>query len=497
MESEAHREDVASLLEITLSQNRSMEASDLAVDSFFESTLRGSTGGSIGTTVGATEKTATGIIRVLAPQSVPVYRRNDLDSVTDDTFSGCCFTQYDPPRDGWWRIGPHEWLYAWPGDVRWWCRKDLDCERYMRLFPWVLACTNLRSYHSLRDLSCCKDQANVACRELEVVDLQSRIAHRETASSLAARVELSLSGTLAVPAAPDMCGAHVRQTVQVLGETFNLQHGYAAPSARLASALDIMNYFSDSLVGYDDRHGRGLHASLESCGIFDCLKPVHSEVAFSARLASALDIMNSFSDSLVACDDMHGTSLRASLDASGIFECLLPVHNEGPAVAAPALQPSLIALPPNVPAVQMCRSRTDKASSRAAQSTLDKARALAAAELLKRIEAHDAKSEKEKRRLQACGDRTKAQLAKEQALRVACDELADAAAITHARDRNYSAANDAAMKFELLAARGRESALAGKLASLEAQLQHATGAGVVAAAEETAEGSSMTIEDGT
>ena len=284
----------------------------------------------------------------------------------------------------------------------------------------------------------------MACRELEIVDLQSRIARRETASSLAARVELSLSGALAVPAAPDMCGAHVRQTVQVLGETFNLQHGYAAPSARLASALDIMNSFSDLLVAYDD---------------------------------------------------MHETSLRASLVASGIFECLLPVHNEGPAVAAPALPPSLIALPPNVPAVQMCRSRTDKASSRAAQSTLDKARALAAAELLKRIEALDAKSEKEKWRLQAFGDRTKAQLAKEQALRVARDELADAAAITHARDRNISAATDAALQFELLAARGRESVLAGKLASLEAQLQRAAGAGFVAAAEEKAEESSLPIED--
>ena len=283
-------------------------------------------------------------------------------------------------------------------------------------------------------------------RCLEGDDLQSRIASRGTASSLAARVEPSLSGALAVPAAPDMCGAHVRPTVQVLGETFSLQHGYAAPSARLASALDIMNSFSDLLVAYDD---------------------------------------------------MHETSLRASLVASGIFECLLPVHNEGPAVAAPALPPSLIALPPNVPAVQMCRSRTDKASSRAAQSTLDKARALAAAELLKRIEAHDAKSEKEKRRLQATGDRTKAQLTKEQALRVARDELADAAAITHARDRDISAATDATMRFELLAARGRESALAGKLASLEAQLQRAAGAGVVAAVAGKAEESSMTIEEGT
>ena len=105
--------------------------------------------------------------------------------------------------------------------------------------------------------------------------------------------------------------------------------------------------------------------------------------------------MNSFSDSLVACDDMHGTSIRVSLDASGIFECLLPVYSEGPAVAAPALPPSLIAPPPNVPAVQMCRSRTDKASSRAAQSMLDKARALADAEFVKRIAALDAKSEKE------------------------------------------------------------------------------------------------------
>ena len=106
IESAADREDVTSLfeglLEISLSQDCSMEARVLAVDSFFDNTLRGS----LGMSVHANESTATRIIKVLTTRPVPVYRSNHLDSVTNATFSGCCFTQHAPPRDGWWRIGP-------------------------------------------------------------------------------------------------------------------------------------------------------------------------------------------------------------------------------------------------------------------------------------------------------------------------------------------------------------------------------------------------------
>ena len=145
---------------------------------------------------------------------------------------------------------------------------------------------------------------------------------------------------------------------------------------------------------------------------------LRSEIAvLSARLASALNIMNNFSDSLVCYDSQNETGVHASLDASGIVELLLPAHSEGPAGTVPALPSSLFALPPDGPVVKMCRSREDSTSSRAAQSALGKARARADAELFKKAEAHDAKSEKEKRRLQAAGDRSRAELVKVQALR--------------------------------------------------------------------------------
>ena len=78
IESAADREDVTSLfeglLEIVLSQECSMEARVLAVDSFFDNTLRGS----LGMSVGAYENTATVIIKMLTTRPVPVYRRNHL-----------------------------------------------------------------------------------------------------------------------------------------------------------------------------------------------------------------------------------------------------------------------------------------------------------------------------------------------------------------------------------------------------------------------------------
>ena len=99
-----------------------MEARVLAVDSFFDNTLRGS----LGTSVHAVEGTATGIIKVLTTRPAPVYRRNHLDSVTGATFSGCCLAQYAPPSDGWWRIGPDEWLFSGPGNLSWWICKTTD-----------------------------------------------------------------------------------------------------------------------------------------------------------------------------------------------------------------------------------------------------------------------------------------------------------------------------------------------------------------------------------
>ena len=185
-----------------------MEARVLAVDSFFDNTLRGS----LGINVHANAGTATGIIKVLTTQPAPIYRRNNLDSVTGATFSGCCFFQYAPPSDGWWRIGPDKWLFSGPGKCSWWIGKVTDEELYEANLKWAFACTNLKSYYSLRDLHSCLDQKNVNSRCLEGDDLKSRIASRKTASLHASPVVVSLSGALAVPAAPDQ--AFVRQTVQ-------------------------------------------------------------------------------------------------------------------------------------------------------------------------------------------------------------------------------------------------------------------------------------------
>ena len=151
MESVAHREDVTSLFEgllsLVLSQECSMEARVLAVDSFFDNTLRGS----LGINVHADAGTATGIIKVLTTQPAHIYRRNNLDSVTGATFSGCYFFQYAPPSDGWWRIGPDKWLFSGPGKCSWWIGKVTDEELYEANLKWAFACTNLKSYYSLRD----------------------------------------------------------------------------------------------------------------------------------------------------------------------------------------------------------------------------------------------------------------------------------------------------------------------------------------------------------
>ena len=208
MESAADREDATllfdGLLTVVLSQERSMKARDRAVDNFFDDTLRGS----IGISVLANEGTATGIIKVLSTQPVPVYRKKHLDSATGATFSGCCFSQDAPPSDGWWRIGPDEWLFS-VLDRRWWICKRTNAELYEAHLKWAFACTNLRSYDSLRALHSCYDQDNVDNRCLEEDDLMSRIASRKTASLDAAPVVVSLSGALA-----DMSDAFVRHTVQ-------------------------------------------------------------------------------------------------------------------------------------------------------------------------------------------------------------------------------------------------------------------------------------------
>ena len=173
-EFEALKADLASLLEIVLSQGRSIEANAMAADTVFETTLRGS----LGTSANAVERTATGIIRVPSSRSVPIFRTNRLDSVTEKVFSGCCFTQRAPPRDGWWYIGTDEWLYSRPADFNWWSQKDT--ELYQLLIPYVLACENLRSYHSLRGIHSGRDLDNMNGRELELQNLKSRIACRAT-----------------------------------------------------------------------------------------------------------------------------------------------------------------------------------------------------------------------------------------------------------------------------------------------------------------------------
>ena len=107
------------------------------------------------------------------------------------------------------------------------------------LVTYVLACANLRSYHSMRDIHCGRDLGNIDSRELELEDLQSRIACRTTAPL----PEHSHSPATVVP----LVAASENATCELGSKN-------AALRARLASALDIMNNFSDSLVYFDSLH---------------------------------------------------------------------------------------------------------------------------------------------------------------------------------------------------------------------------------------------------
>ena len=192
-------------------------------------------------------------------------------------------------------------------------------------------------------------------RYLEGGDLKSRIASRKTASLHATPVVVSLPSALAVPAAPDMSGAFVRQTVQASPSGAPATKAAvtwpdnATLSGRLKIILGIVDSLADSMDERGTQYGDVLRDHLEDSGLLNLLKTEISfqtsvsaapavrqerdraveqldNAALSGRLKDILGIVTSLPDSL---DDSRGSycgdGLRDILQDSGILDLSLSV----------------------------------------------------------------------------------------------------------------------------------------------------------------------------
>jgi hypothetical protein len=128
-----------------------------------------------------------------------------------------------------------------------------------------------------------------------------------------------------------------------------LQAAYAAHSAILASAFDIVTSYADSLdvKDTDTSAARGL-SMVASC-IFSVLSPLHpaglapttlpelleADAEHRERLAKAFEIVSSLADWLDEdCGIGSGDDLRAFLDSSSILRILSPEHVNSAACVA-------------------------------------------------------------------------------------------------------------------------------------------------------------------
>jgi hypothetical protein len=181
-------------------------------------------------------------------------------------------------------------LFSGPGKCSWWIGKVTDKELYEANLKWAFACTNLKSYYSLRDLHSCLDQNNVGNRYLEGDNLKSRIASRKTASLHATPVVVSLSGAIAVPAAPDMSGAFVRQTIQAspsgvpAAKAAVERPDNATLSGRLKIILGIADSLADSMDERGTQYGDLLRDHLKDSGLLGLLK---TEISFQTSVSAA------------------------------------------------------------------------------------------------------------------------------------------------------------------------------------------------------------------
>jgi hypothetical protein len=120
-----------------------------------------------------------------------------------------------------------------------------------------------------------------------------------------------------------------------------LQTAYAAHSAILASALEIVTSYADSLDVKDTATSAAHGLSMVASCIFRVLRPLHpaglapttlpelleADAEHRERLAKAFEIVSSLADWLDEdCGIGSGDDLRAFLDSSGILRILSPEH---------------------------------------------------------------------------------------------------------------------------------------------------------------------------
>ena len=140
-------DSVLSLFELVALLTRSFDAHQGVADAVFDYTFHNTYHGNEHADTSAftnLEKAAAGILH--SESRIPVYASNSLDQSSVSTFCGSCLTVRSEPVNGWWHIGPDEYVRACEKHLYWVPKTGYDYDVRLREAH-IHYCKNLRASH--------------------------------------------------------------------------------------------------------------------------------------------------------------------------------------------------------------------------------------------------------------------------------------------------------------------------------------------------------------